>query len=385
MTYLNHNNEIISPIFGKIYIIEREGAKHFSLKGKITFKGVTANINRVTNKEITKPNRKWLEKNLQQTLWELSDFYKEIEKQKIELQKMEHIPTIREFGIQSLQMHKSNRKENTHKGMERMFNLYIDPFFGNRKINSIKPSELQQFQTDLFDKNLSGKYIKNIRSVFQKIMDDALNDKLIDVNPFKTVKQPKVLKSDIYPFSLDEIEQIINGLNERHKPMFILAFFTGMRWGEIIGLEWRHIDFEENQISIKQSIVNGILSDPKTNESNRIIHMLDIVKEHMLIQKAKQLHPKWVFVNQFKEVYYNTNSLNLRLFRPLLETLEIEYRPIRQTRHSFASLMLSKGEDILWVAQMLGHTDKSLTLNTYSKYIKQKDVKRATFLDSVSL
>lgn len=385
MTYLNHNNEIISPIFGKIYIIEREGAKHFSLKGKITFKGVTTSINRVTNKEITKPNRKWLEKNLQQTLWELSDFYKEIEKQKIELQKMAHIPTVREFGIKSLQMHKSNRKENTHKGMERMFNLYIDPFFGNRTINSIKPSELQQFQTDLFDKNLSGKYIKNIRSVFQKIIDDAINDDFTDINPFKKVKQPKVIKSDIYPFSLDEIQQIINGLTERHKPMFILAFFSGMRWGEIIGLEWRHIDFEENEISIKQSVLNGIISDPKTKESNRTIDMLSIVKEHLLIQKAKQLHPQWVFVNQFKNPYYNTNSLNLKLFRPLLDELKIEYRPLRQSRHSFASLMLSKGEDILWVSKMLGHTDKSLTLNTYSKYIKQKDVKRAIFLDSVSL
>lgn len=99
MIYLNANNEIITPFFSKkIHIRERRGSQYFSLDGSITFKGVTVRVNKVTNKKITTPNRKWLEKNLHQSLWELSDFYKQIEMEKNELLKMSHIPTVTEFG-----------------------------------------------------------------------------------------------------------------------------------------------------------------------------------------------------------------------------------------------------------------------------------------------
>ena len=69
----------------------------------------------------------------------------------------------------------------------------------------------------------------------------------------------------------------------------------------------------------------------------------------------------------------------------LLDTLEIEKRPIRQSRHTFASMMLSQNEDILWVSKMMGHTDKSLTLNIYSKYVRQKRIKRGEFSETLSI
>ena len=386
MTYFNSNNEIITPFFSKnIHIRERKGSQYFSLDGSITFKGVTLRVNKVTNKKITTPNRKWLEKNLHQSLWELSDFYKQIEMEKNELLKISYIPTVTEFGWKSLKMNSSKRKINTQKGLERYFKSYIIPYFGERQLHTIKPSELQQFQTTLFEKGLSGKYIKNIRSTLQTILEDAVNDEILSNNPFKKVKQPKVTKSQIDPFSLDEIQLILKEINPKHKPMFVLAFFSGMRWGEIIALEWRHIDFEEDEINIQQSMVATILSDPKTEKSNRDIVMLPIVKEYLYIQKDRNLSDKWVFVNQYGHNYVRTDSLNNRILKPLLKDLGLEKRPLRQSRHSFATMMLSKGEDILWVSQMLGHTETSLTLNTYSKYIKQKKIKRGGFLDEIDL
>lgn len=386
MTYLNANNEIITPFFSKkIHIRERKGSEYFSLDGTITFRGITLRVNKVTNKKITTPNRKWLEKNLYQSLWELSDFYKEIEKEKSELQKMSHIPTVKVFGWKSLKMNSSNRKVNTQNGLERMFKVNILPYFGERQLHTIKPSELQQFQTTLFEKNLSGKYIKNIRSVFQTILEDAVNDEIIGSNPFKKVKQPKVIKSDITPFSLDEIQLILKEIHPKHKPMFVLAFFSGMRWGEILALEWKHIDFNENEIYVRQSVNGGLITEPKTQSSNRNVDMLPIVKEYLQIQKDKNLHKKWVFVNQYKDNYVRTDNLNNRVLRILLEKIGLERRPLRQTRHSFATMMLSKGEDILWVSNMLGHTETSLTLNTYSKYIKQKKIIRGGFLDVIEI
>jgi integrase len=64
-----------------------------------------------------------------------------------------------------------------------------------------------------------------------------------------------------------------------------------------------------------------------------------------------------------------------------LQKCDLEYRPIYHTRHTFATVMLENGEDILWVSNMLGHTDSTMTLSRYARYIKCEDKKRATFLE----
>ena len=63
-----------------------------------------------------------------------------------------------------------------------------------------------------------------------------------------------------------------------------------------------------------------------------------------------------------------------------MESLKIPYRNLYQMRHTFASMMISNGEDILWVSNMLGHKDSSMTLEKYARYIKKNDKKRGVFL-----
>lgn len=375
-----------TPKFSKtIHIKQRDKSKYFYLDGFITYKGVRKRIHRVTDKEINKPNRIWLERNLHQTLWELSDFYKEIQQKKFE-EVEDTTPTVEEFGWKSINMNKSHRKITYQTKIVSNFKNYILPIFGHRKLNSFKPSEFSEFQTSLTDKGLSPKTVRNIRSVLQTIFEDSVKDEIITDNPLTKVKQPKVSKvSKINSFTINEVTDILQNIGEKHKPMFVLSFFTGMRWGEILGLQWKDIDFERNIISVNQTVVMGEILDPKTEESIRDVEILPIVKKYLLIQKERNLNDKWVFVNQYGNHYMRTDSINNRIFKPLLDTLEIEIRPIRQSRHTFASMMLSQNEDILWVSKMMGHTDKSLTLNTYSKYVKQKDIVRGEFSESLPI
>ena len=386
INYFDTTNLDDTPIFSnKIHIKKRNKSKYFYLDGFITYKGERKRIHRVTNKEINKPNRIWLERNLHQTLWELSDFYKEIQQQIFD-EMSDTTPTVEDFGWKSLNMHKFNRKITTQKKIENIFKNHILPNYGNRKLNSFKSSELTEFQNSLSEKNLSSKTIKNIRSVLNTIFEDSIRDKFIEMNPFSNVSSPKKTKRyDVDPFTIDEVTEILQNLNERHKPMFVLAFFSGMRWGEIIGLQWKDIDFTKNQISIKQTVVMGYILDPKTEESERDIDMLPIVKKYLEIQKEKKLDDKWVFVNQYGDFYRNTNNINSKIFKPLLDKLGLKSRPIKQSRQTFASMMLSKNEDILWVSKTMGHTDKTITLNTYSKYVRQPKIKRGIFSDTLPI
>jgi len=377
-----------NPIFSKtIHIKEREKSSFFYLDGFITYKGVKVRVHRVTDKKINKSNKLWLERNLHQTLWELSDFYKEIQQQKFEIEKQKVIPTIEEFGWKSINMNQSHRKITTQRKVISWFKNHILPKFGKRKIDSIKPSEFMEFQTELIEvKKLSPKTFRNIRSVFYTIIEDCINDEIITKNPLERVKLPKRdTISKIDPFVIDEVTKILQNVNSHYKPMFVLSFFSGMRWGEILGLQWKDVDFKNDIISVTQTISMGEILNPKTKESERDIEMLPIVKEYLLIQKSRNLNKDWVFVTTYGNHYQSTNNINQKMFKPLLDELDIKYRPIKHTRHTFASIMLSQNEDILWVSKMMGHTDKSLTLNVYSKYVKQPKIKRGVFTETLSI
>lgn len=93
------------------------------------------------------------------------------------------VPTIKEMIEKSMSMNKNSRKFLTSKSYEGVFNNYVIPCFGNRKIDSIKPSELLQWQNNLLEK-LSSKSVINIRIIFNGIFQDALRDELISKNPF---------------------------------------------------------------------------------------------------------------------------------------------------------------------------------------------------------
>jgi integrase len=89
----------------------------------------------------------------------------------------------------------------------------------------------------------------------------------------------------------------------------------------------------------------------------------------------------YVFLNQFNQHYYDIKRIRNTHWKRDLKKAGLEYRPIYHTRHTFATLMLSNNEDILWVSNMLGHTDSTMTLSKYSRYIKRDKKKRGQFLN----
>jgi integrase len=93
---------------------------------------------------------------------------------------------------------------------------------------------------------------------------------------------------------------------------------------------------------------------------------------------------EYVFETYFGEPFNTCDKISSHYWRPTLKNLGITYRNLYQMRHTFASLMISNGEDILWVSNMLGHKHSSMTLDMYARYIRQKNRKRATFLQEAS-
>ena len=141
-------------------------------------------------------------------------------------------------------------------------------------------------------------------------------------------------------------------------------------------------EVKNDTIKIKEAIRGGILGDVKTKSSRREITMLPPVREALKAQYLiTGLKNKEVFLSNLGNGFGHSTSLSDRYWHPLCVKCGLEKRDFYHTRHTFATLMISNGEDILWVANMMGHKDITMVMKKYAKYRKDDSVKRAAFLD----
>ena len=290
------------------------------------------------------------------------------------------VPTVQEMIDISLKMHKENRKINTHNAYSYVLNKHVVPIFGKRKIDSIKPSELTLWQSELL-KTLSNKAVINTRIIFNGIFEDAFKDEIIQKNPFSIIKAPQnIAKNENVPFSKDEIFKILESSPLKIKAFFAIGFFTGMRTGEITALKWSDIDFINKIIHVRRTRNKGIETTPKTKSSIRDVEILDVLLPYLENHLQFKTDNDYLFNTFQKAPYHSAIKISISYWSKVLKELNIPYRNLYQMRHTFASMMIASGEDILWVANMLGHKNSNITLSTYAKYMKNDKKKRGTFL-----
>lgn len=256
-----------------------------------------------------------------------------------------------------------------------ILNKYLLPKFANRALFMIEKSDVLAFRSSLAKvtynntKNtLSAARINAIMTTLTMILKEASKRYNFD-NPCEDIKQLKTPKSQIEPFSIDEVWQFIHGVRADYKNYYIVRFFTGMRTSEIDGLTWEHVDFERKEIRIRQALVNGVMSEPKTLESNREIMMSPFVFEALKAQyQVSYGKSKFVFCNHQGEPldYHNVNR---RIWHPTLKNLGLKSRNAYQTRHTAATLWLSAGEAPEWIARQMGHVNTMMLFKVYSRYV----------------
>lgn len=137
---------------------------------------------------------------------------------------------------------------------------------------------------------------------------------------------------------------------------------------------------KNNTISISRAKRQGIESKPKTDASIRTIDIIDALIPYIKNHIRYKIDSSEYLLNSFFKKPYSDSVAMSRYWKLLLKRINITYRNPYQMRHTFASMMISNGEDILWVSKMLGHTTSAMTLNKYARYIENKDKKRGTFL-----
>ena len=176
-------------------------------------------------------------------------------------------------------------------------------------------------------------------------------------------------KVHIEPFSLTEVETILQTVREDYRNYYLLRFYTGMRTGEIDGLKWEFVDFERREILVRETLINGETEYTKTDGSQREIPMFGPVYEALKAQHAATGKlSKFVFCNSEAKPL-DHNNVTKRVWYPLLRALNLKKRRPYQTRHTAATLLLASGENPEWVARTLGHSSTEMLFKVYSRYI----------------
>lgn len=187
---------------------------------------------------------------------------------------------------------------------------------------------------------------------------------------------------EINPFNKDEIIKILNSTTGNLYYFIVIMVYTGMRPGEIISLTWNDIDFEKKRIAVDKTTVNGKVGDVKTESSVRYVDIIPVLEDELKNLYKETGNNKYLLLSSFNKPFYSHDIIAKR-FKELLMDINIKERKLYNLRHTFASMMISQGQNILWVSRMLGHKDISITLKVYTKFIKENDDERLNNLSKI--
>ena len=277
-------------------------------------------------------------------------------------------PEFGELATKWFELKKNKLKKSTIIDYRNSLNNIILPRFGNIPVSKISYLDIETFIMDL---NVKNKRAKNILVPMRNVFKIALREGYIQQNPVNLLDPIQIEKPEIDPLSFDEVQLIIQNVNPHYANFFNVAFFTGMRFSELAALKWKNVDFRLGVIKVREASVRGEEDRPKTPGSIRDVKMFPMVIKALKDQKKVTFgKTRWVFVNIYGRPLVSPCPLRKKVWKKALEKSDLKYRTLRQTRHTFITMMLDAGEHIGWVARQAGHTSPKMILERYYSYIK---------------
>lgn len=269
-------------------------------------------------------------------------------------------------------------KASTFDGYRKIVNGQLIPALGDKQIQELKRKDVLNWFSTLL---VSNKRFTNILSCLRTSLDAAVVDELIEDNPLTgfsyAVKEAPKEVDDIDPFRTDEQSAILAVLNGQGRNLIEFAFWTGLRTSELVALEWGDIDWLAGELRVRRAETQAS-SEPestKTKSGRRTVRLLGPALDALTRQKAFTfLADGRVFHNpRTNEPWLGDGPIRKTLWIPALKKAGVRYRYPYQTRHTFASMMLSAGENPMWVAKQMGHADWTMIARVYGKWMPSAD------------
>ncbi|MFD0617852.1 tyrosine-type recombinase/integrase [Paenibacillus sp. GCM10027629] len=283
----------------------------------------------------------------------------------------------------------------TRELYESYLRTHIIPDLGHHPIDKLCSMDIQNFISLLRSKGLAENTVKRIFSVINTALNQAFRMELVRRNVASVVSKPKGERRELKVWDLETINRFLEATQDgsRYSIAMYLALMTGMRQGELLGLRWADIDFDNKTIHVQQSLARDGKTINHTLKSKKSIRSVAISTETVarlkeqrklivmeMVKEGEDYQKNDLVICSSKGTPASTRSI-MKVWNKFIERLEFPRITFHDLRHTHASLLLQQGVHPKIVSERLGHSSVVITLDTYSHLLPNLQADAADGLD----
>ncbi len=271
-------------------------------------------------------------------------------------------------------------RRSTYESYEEAIRLRLEPLLGDVPVHKLRPEHLQELYNELLEQGLSPRTVQICHCVARQALKQAVREGLVPRNVAELVSPPASRRKAARALTVEEQAGLLEAAREeRIFPAVLLMLAGGLRVGEVLGLTWRDVDFRAGGVYVRRSLRRtrrGLeFTEPKSAASRRFVPLPKSVLEELRAWKRRQAEERLVLGAEWRGedlVFTSTSGGPLeprslhRVFRRVLRRAGLEGVRPHDLRHTFATRLLEAGEHPKVVQELLGHSQISVTLDTYS-------------------
>lgn len=273
-------------------------------------------------------------------------------------------------------------KPRTYERYEEIIRLHIVPTLGKLQLAKLTPQHLNELYLDKIECGLAPNTVKRIHEVLHNALNQALQWDLLYRNVADSVSPPRVQKMEPKTLTAEESKKLLRAAeDDRLGALYVMALTMGMRQGELLGLHWEDVDLQRKQVHVRFNLQRSkrkglIYEETKSHRSRRPLMMPQIGVDSLKRHKARQAEERlklgaaWldgdlVFTNSVGGPV-DADNLRHRAFPTIIKNAGIPEMKFHELRHSTATLLASLGVHPKVIQEIMGHSQISVTMDTYS-------------------
>lgn len=266
-----------------------------------------------------------------------------------------------------------------------MIRRHLIPFFGTLRLPEIGPAVVQKFLAEK-SKQFAPWTVHQLRSILSKIFSTAQRWEYLEKNPTRHVQVPSLVNTrEKKTLTPEQVRALLGELEEPYRTMVLLAVLSGLRRGEIFGLRWKYVDFQEGSVIVAECSYEGHTAAPKTRASRRKVFVDKPVVEALRRLRPADANPESLVFGTERGTALNPNNIRNRVLVPACNRAKIPQVAWHNFRYTYSTWANPSGESIKALQAQLGHTDSRLTLSVYTQPMPEAQKQLACKIASVLL
>jgi integrase len=243
---------------------------------------------------------------------------------------------------------------------------------GVLRLAEVAPMHIEHLVQSKLRKGLSAKSVRNLIGLLQGIFSLAVDNDFIPRSPIRAKHKPTVQRREKPVWTPEQVKLIVGAVSGVYRTLFIAAALTGARLGELLAIQWKHVNFEARTVRIEQSLWHGRLFPPKTPGSTRVIPFGGALAQALSerFQNTAQKGDEDFVFCKVDGTPLNPDVLRKDVLYPALDRLGISRRKgssgYHTFRHSAASFINSQTGNLKLAQKLLGHSSIDMTANVYT-------------------